>query len=188
MASRGHVITVRARGGPEYLVVLPIVLIALISLNLYAPFLPPPWGDRANQAVHEASASISKVVTFTEDATGRLRVEIAEAVNVTIEIARNPHIITVATVHTKGSVITGAELQATMRLVEVNFTAPVPNRQVGDDQTLFTWDFPLGSLPLGIVTLTAAIVLTVISCGSCNNATVSVPVDLQLTALARSGT
>jgi len=163
-----------------------IALLAIITINLYFPFLPQPWGGQLNQDVHTVTSTVtstvSKVVTFTIDAAGRLTVEIKNVLNITAAIAKNPYVGTVATVHTKGTQITGAELQATLHLLEINFTAPIPNRQIGPDQTLFTWAFPLDSLPVGVVTLTAAGVLSVIGCGSCANTTVMVPVDLQTTA------
>jgi len=182
----GH--AMRANSGAALVpVAVALALLIIISINLYYPIIPQPWGGQVNQDVRTVTSTVSKVVSFTIDAAGRLTVEIRNAVNITASIAKNPQIETVATVHTKGSQITGTELQATMRLLEVNFTAPVPNRQVGPDQTLFTWDFPLETLPFGIATLTAAIVLSVIGCGSCANSTVMVPVDLQMTATAGSG-
>ncbi len=168
--------------------IVAVALLAVITINLYVyPIIPQPWGGQVNQGVHTVTSTVSKVVTFTIDAAGRLTVEIRNAVNLTSAIAQNPYIETVATVHTKGTQITGAELQATMRLLEIKFTAPIPNRQVGPDQTLFTWAFPLASLPVGVATLTAAVVLSVIGCGSCANTTLMVPVDLQMTASTGSG-
>jgi len=177
----------RANSGVMLVPLAILALFVIISINFYYPFLPQPWGGQINQGVHTVTSSISRVVTFTIDSAGRLTVEIRNALNVTAAVANNPTIETVATVHTKGTQLTGAELQATMRLLEVNFTVPLPNRQVGPDQTLFTWDFPLESLPVGVATLTADVILSVIGCGSCANTTVMVPVDLQMTATAGSG-
>jgi len=175
-------------GGEIIVVPLVIILVALILINAYVyPIIPNPWGNQINQGVRSVTSTISKVVTFTIDAAGRLTVKIENAVNITAAIAKNPYVETVATVHTKGTRITGEELQATMRLLEVNFTVPIANRQIGPDLTLFTWSFPLESLPLGVATLTAAVVLSVIGCGSCANTTVEVPVDLQMTASVGSG-
>ncbi len=113
-----------------------------------------------------------------------MKVEISNALNITAEIAKNPQIETVFTVHTNGTQVTGAELQATMQVAELNFTAPAPNPLIGPDRTLFTWDFSLATLSVGVATLTAAVVLSVVGCGSCANTTVSLPVDLQMTATA----
>jgi hypothetical protein len=168
--------------------VAALAILAIITINLYVyPIIPQPWGGQVNQGVRTVTSTISKVVTFTIDAAGRLTVEIRNVVNITAAIAQNPYIDTVATVHTKETQITGAELQATMRLLEINFTAPIPIRHIGPDQTFFTWAFPLDSLSVGVATLTAAVVLSVIGCGSCANTTIMVPVDLRMTASAGSG-
>jgi hypothetical protein len=168
--------------------VAAIAILAIITINLYLyPIIPQPWGGQVNQGVHTATSTFSNVVTFTIDTAGHLTVEIKNVLNITAAIAQNPYVETVATVHTKGTQITGAELQATLHLLEISFTAPIPNRQIGPDRTLFTWAFPLETLPIGVATLTAAVVLSVIGCGSCANTTVMIPVDLQTTASVGRG-
>ena len=173
---------IRANSGAGW-ALLPIAILAILMINLHVyPIIPQPWGGQVNNYVQPITTKISKVVTFTIDATGRLTVELKNTLNITAAVAKNPVIETVATVHTKGTQITGAEVDSTLHLLEINFTAPIPNRNVELDQTLFTWNFPIDSLPLGVTTLTAAVVLSIIGCGSCANTTLMVPVDLQTTA------
>lgn len=124
---------------------------------------------------------VSQIVTFTADAYGHAKGTLSHAFqNITIQ----PHIVATAVLHANHTKLSGADIQATLSLVELQYSNSKPNIVKGEDQTVYTWNFTLEKISAGVVNLTADLVFQITNCGQCANTTLKIPVELQLTMSA----